>query len=129
VINFFVIIRMRQAYETYGYYHMSAEEWNDAGRPASNKTVFGVTDLSLKAISENPDEGKMILDAEYILWLPDSQFKDDDEIFNAENIENIEDIKMLPGGLVTRDRLVLTLHKDAWRITEINRVSQEVLRN
>jgi hypothetical protein len=112
VIHFFVITRMRQAYETAGDPYITAQRWIDSGSPATDMTVFGVTDLRIRNLSVNSDGANAVLDADYLLWMPGSQFSDD-----------VED-QMLPGSLVYTDRLSLVFLKGAWRISGIERNAQ-----
>ena len=125
VINFFVTSRMRMAYESDSAF-LSAREWSDSGRPDTNKTVFGVTDLKTEILSMDEANGKASLLAEYILWLPGSLFNDDE---NADGngstaVQNPEEMPPpVPVGLATRDILGFVYLKDCWRISEIDRES------
>ncbi|MCL2318471.1 MAG: hypothetical protein FWC45_00170, partial [Treponema sp.] len=121
VVNLYVISKMRQAYETTQSSFMSAQDWVAAGRPVSDKTVFGVTDLKIKALSGGGETAS--LEADYILWMPGSYLKEGNDTPPAADAENEASAPLPPGGLVTTDRLSLVLHKGAWRISEINRES------
>ena len=118
VINFFVISRMRQAYEMYMETILSAQEWFDAGCPPTEKTIFGVTDLKTGNLVTVGDT--VILDVDYILWMPGSYVREnDDDIFAVP--ENDEFIFIPPVGTATRDRLTFVMRKDAWLISSIVR--------
>ena len=121
VVNLYVISKMRQAYETTQSSFMSAQDWVAAGRPVSDKTVFGVTDLKIKALSGGGETASLV--ADYILWMPGSYLKEGNDTPPAADAENEASAPLPPGGLVTTDRLSLVLHKGAWRISEINRES------
>ena len=127
VVNLFVISKMRQAYETGGNNFMSAQDWVEAGRPVTDKTVFGVTDLNIQSFSEDESHGTANLEADYILWMPASFFKEEDETPPAKDASGTqENAPSLPGALATKDRLGLVLHKGAWRIAEIDRESSRM---
>jgi hypothetical protein len=98
VINFFVITRVRGAYEAGGLNNfISAGDWFEAGSPETDKTVFGVTDLHIKPLRER--EGEVHMEASYTLWMPDN----------------------LSQGTPVTDRLSLSFNKDRWRIAAIER--------
>ena len=101
----FVIGRMRQAYEFAQSGFIPAQEWLEAGRPATGEAVFGITEL--KIWMHSVDEAAASFEAEYVLWLPESRD-------NAE---------APPGARAARDRLALVFRRGAWRIAEINRES------
>jgi hypothetical protein len=107
VINLFVMSRVRQAYEAYSDSFIPAQKWIDDGSPATNKIVFGVTDLKTNGFSQN--EEKAILTAEYILWIPD---------YSDEN--SVQTI----AGNSYKDELGFILIKGAWRIESIKRELQ-----
>ncbi|MDR3335014.1 MAG: hypothetical protein LBT13_09055 [Treponema sp.] len=93
VTNFFVINKVREAYERTSL--ISAQEWVDSGSPPTAATVFGISELRLEA----RDASQTVLQASYMLWIPDAP----------------------PEGIT--DELRLVLHKGTWRITEIKRAS------
>jgi hypothetical protein len=100
VINLFVISRVRGAYEAGGLDNViSAGDWLAAGRPETDKTVFGVTDLRIRTLGES--EGEAQMEASYTLWMPDN----------------------LSAGMPITDRLRLSFTKDRWRIASIERES------
>ena len=133
VINLFVISKMHQAYEMAQTNFMSAQDWVDAGRQATDKTVFGVTDLNVQVLSVDEAGGTASLEADYILWMPESFFREADDTAPADDGGASGGVDMqaplppsLPGGLATKDSLGLVLRKGAWRIAEINRESSRM---
>ena len=127
VMNLFVITRVRQAYEIGQQTFMSAQEWIDAGSPATQATVFGVTNLSLKVLSQ--DNGYADLEADYVLWMPAAYLSDDGDTPQDAKQADTEDedaVPVMPEGLLTTDRLSLVLIKGAWQIAEINRISSQL---
>jgi hypothetical protein len=122
VVNLFVMSRVRQAYETTVVDpYMSAMKWIEAGRPDAVSNVFGVTDLNVRVLSESGES--LIAEAGYILWMPGSYFRDEEE--GLEEPERV--VIPPPGGQIIGDRLELTFRKDAWRISNIERVSSRRL--
>jgi len=99
VASLFVIDRARQAYEFSRENFLPAPEWLEAGKPDTNKLVFGITDLDIRVLSENNENAG--LEAHYILWI------------SGEN--SLE-------GQALRDRLELSYRRGLWRITQIERV-------
>jgi hypothetical protein len=117
VTNLYVISKMRMAYESIPESTLTAREWLDAGSPLTDITVFGVTDLKLKALGER--EGEVSLEAAYTLWVPPGFMGDENENPSLNEAE----IEVRPPTPVTiMDKLKLVLYKDAWRIAEIDRV-------
>jgi hypothetical protein len=112
VINFFVITKVRQAYEFATPPILSASEWQAGGGGPINTSVFGVTDLSLEPETINDDA--MTYRAHYILWIP-AQLADD---FDSE-ITPLDDVLPWPNN--RSDLLTLVRKKGNWRISEINR--------
>ena len=97
VMNFFVITKVRGAYEMSPDIFITAEEWIKEGSPVTERSVFGITNLQLSGFQENAESASLV--ADYILWTP--------ERFD------------------TRDKLELKLIKGAWRITEIRRLTNQ----
>ena len=104
VINLFVISRVRLAYEISTQSFISAQRWIDEGSPATEKIVFGVTDLKLSGFSTDGENAR--LTAEYILWMPG--YNDDDNF-------------MIPESNARIDELDFTLKKGAWHISSVRR--------
>ena len=119
VMNLFVISRVRQAYEMLKDNFISAQEWIEEGRPATDRTVFGITDLVINVISESG--GEVSLTAEYILWMPGTYLQEDAS--TADKPDEEEFAILPPVSISTRDSLELKLIKNTWRISQINRIS------
>ena len=131
VVNLYVISRVRQAYETAQDSFISAQDWVDEGSPSTDKTVFGVTNLIIKTLSEN--NGTANLEVEYVLWMPGSYLKNDagdsqtEAAPNSNGGDNEDDsVPLPPGGLLTKDKLTLTLNKEEWHITAIDRTANPI---
>ena len=107
VLNLFVISRVRQAYDIYSDSFISAQKWIDEGSPATDKIIFGITDLKTSGFSMN--EEKAGLTAEYILWMPNNN--------EGEN-------STIPESNACVDELEFILYKNAWRISNIRRNRQ-----
>jgi len=107
VMNFFVISRVRQAYEVYSNSSISAQKWIDEGSPDTDKIVFGITDLKTSGFSMN--EEKASLTAEYMLWMP-----------NYDDENSVQTIASNP----YKDELDFILYKGSWRISDIRRIRQ-----
>ena len=104
VMSIYVISKVRQAYELQEIL-MHAREWIEAGRPPTDKTIFGITDFKLQIISL--DNENAVLEADYILWSPG---KYDEETASAA-----------PIATATNDQLTLIYQKNLWRINNIKR--------
>jgi len=125
--NLFVIGRMRQAYEMTGELFMSAKDWIDAGHPATDKIVFGITDLKISVLSLKESEAGF--EADYILWMPGASPGEGEDTSSFEEATKSEEYAPLPAwGMAVRDRLNLVTRKGVWRITEIGRESRPLQR-
>ena len=111
--NMFVINRVRQAYDFSQGGFLSAKDWVQTGRPATDKAVFGITDLQIHRLSETG--GNVRLEANYTLWLPGADSSSDQNVRSAT-----------PAGQVNRDMLELVFKKGLWQIAEINRTSSQM---
>lgn len=118
VTNFFVITRVRQAYE--GTALLSAQAWINAGSPLTEAAVFGVSDLRLEGIDQDEQDGEVAFMASYLLWLPGS-FRDPDDPGPGETGSETAEEAGLPWSLSRRDRIRLTHYRGAWRIADIQR--------
>jgi len=107
VTNFFVISRVRQAYEIYSDSSISAQKWIDEGSPATDKIVFGITNLKTSGFSMNENNAR--LTAEYTLWMP--------------NYDREDDVQTVINNFY-KDELNFVLIKDVWRIESIKRELQ-----
>ncbi|MHB9292956.1 hypothetical protein Holit_02073 [Hollandina sp. SP2] len=120
VTNFFVITRVRQAYEGNIPAILSAQKWINAGSPPTESTIFGVSDLRLEGIDQDEKDGEVSFAASYLLWLPGT-FRDTDEPGNQETSSETSEETGLPWSLSRRDIIRLTRYQGAWRIVEIQR--------
>ena len=108
VMNFYIISRVRMAYEIYTQSFISAQKWIDEGSPATDKIVFGITDLRISGFSM--DEENARLTAEYILWMP--------------NYDDENNSTMIPESNACIDDLEFIFKKGAWRISSIRRIKR-----
>ncbi|MDR3140103.1 MAG: hypothetical protein LBT95_10605, partial [Treponema sp.] len=115
VTNFFVITRVRQAYEMTGPQVLAARDWIAAGSPPAQTMVFGVSDLRIEELDRK--EGEALFRSSYILWFPAAYAPAE----NGEDLYEDRVIPELPQGFNHTDELKLILHKGAWRIAEIRR--------
>jgi hypothetical protein len=123
ITNFFVINRVRQAYEMAAPQMLSANEWIERGRLPTDAFVFGVSDFSMETLAKNAEETR--LRVSYILWMPASYASPENAPEGEERADlsgaGEEPLPALPHGFAYTDELRLILRKGAWRITEINR--------
>jgi len=115
VINYFVLSRVRQAYEMGSPTVISAQQWIDAGSPRTKSSVFGVSDLSLEMLNSPDYEREQIFRVYFTLWLPIS----DSEATPRALTE--EEMFTPPVSNYLTDTVRLVLHRNAWRIAEIQR--------
>lgn len=107
--NYFVINRVRQAYEANAPpLLVSARQWQEAGGGPVDSQVFGVTGLALEPLT-GEDSGAVRYRAAYILWIP-----------GQENPETAGTAR-LPQGYRHTDTITLERKKDKWRISKIER--------
>jgi hypothetical protein len=119
VTSFFVISRVRQAYEYTTPPVIPAQEWRDSGGLPSNAPVFGVSDLNITNISGNEAAGEIRCRVSYILWIPATPGEDGTGAPEAPPPDPAA--PALPRGTSYTDDLTLIRHKGNWRISEINR--------
>jgi len=119
VMNLFVISRVRQAYEMTQDNFISAQEWIEEGSPTTERTVFGITNLTVNVLSESG--GGVSLEADYTLWMPGSFFREEES--KTDQLSEEEFAILPPVSISTRDSLELKLIKNTWRISEINRIT------
>jgi hypothetical protein len=97
--NFFVITKMRQAYEPGEQSTvLSARVWKQTGGALPAPNVFGITDLVITPRGGSETEGLVVYRADYLLWFPTEK--------TASS---------------RTDELTLKRIRGNWRITEINR--------
>jgi hypothetical protein len=118
VTNFFVMSRVRQAYEMGQVTMLSAPDWKAQGSPALPVPVFGITDLSIE-LNEGDESRELIAyETSYTIYYPGGA----EETAPPEEFTATGEIPpMLPQIVSIRDEVRLVKHKDAWRISEINR--------
>jgi len=98
-MNFFVISKVRQAYETNkSHTVLSARVWKQTGGELPSPNVFGVTDLTITPRGGSETDGLVVYSADYLLWFP------------TEDTASSR-----------TDELTLKRIRGNWRITEINR--------
>jgi hypothetical protein len=124
VTNFFVLSRVRQAYEAVETV-IPAQEWVDAGSPPTETTIFGVSDLTLELLDSDESDGETTFIAAYRLWLPGGyrpRGPEEPEIapFSAEAAAPLP-----PWGIRRTDTVRLIWNKDAWLIAEITRADED----
>jgi hypothetical protein len=123
ILNLFVLTRTQMAYDPMQG-QVSAREWLEYGSPQTYLTVFGVTDLVLRPMGGNESQGEVIIEARYKLWMPGSFLGDKDDIPPDTVLLSDDYVPPPPQSLSYIDRLTLSLVKDAWRITTIDRTPQ-----
>ena len=115
--NLYVISKVRQAYEFGGESFMSAGEWIKNGSKPTFATVFGITDFSIKQISQESENATF--EVNYILWVPEGSGGEP----RPSNQVTEEIAPGIPESLPTTDRLSLAFIKEAWHITNIIRTT------
>jgi hypothetical protein len=121
VVNFFVMTRMRMAYEMEYRFYMPAQEWINNGKPDTQMLVFGVTDLKIRSISRDDAKGNAVLEADYLLWMPSTGFLSEAELIAIYEAKG--EIPMF-GALSHKDKLTLTLRRGSWHISGLERESK-----
>jgi hypothetical protein len=106
VTNFFIITKVRQAYEHSWNHFVPAREWRESGSPELEIPVFGITDLQIRHLSGSEDSEEVRCLAGYTLWLPWSEAEDEQE-------------ESGPVGTHYSIELRLARIKGNWRIVEI----------
>jgi hypothetical protein len=117
VTNFFVISKVREAYEHIPSPIIPAQEWRDAGSPPSAVPVFGVSDLEIEKISGDEEGEETRYRSTFILWLPVSPAEEGDGPPAATGPEDAAPSLPYP----FTDDITLIRHKGNWRIAEIKR--------
>jgi hypothetical protein len=112
VTNFFILGRVRQAYEAQVAF-ISPQLWRESGGVSGDKAVFGIDGLSLEGIDTDDADGRLVYRAEYLFFSPVPVDPD------AESEEPLPFI-VIP----RRDELVLEKdRKGLWHISEIRRTT------
>jgi hypothetical protein len=120
-VNFFVINRVRSAYEGNAAFFIPAEEWIAGGSPPADRAVFGVAGLSIRAAGdarsgEGGNPGEAVFEAEYRLYVPGSA--PDSSQSPGTGPEGPGEV---PVPVLRKDRLTLTQKRGLWRISRIER--------
>ncbi|GHV10504.1 hypothetical protein FACS189491_00060 [Spirochaetia bacterium] len=127
VTNFFVMSRVRQAYESMSVTTIPAKKWIEDGALPTTLQVFGVSDLDIRKISGDENGDEIRYRTSFILWLPATAGSP----AGTEDIDTADDPAdafgeagpVLPKGYPITDELTLIRHKGNWRIAELNRES------
>jgi hypothetical protein len=117
-VNLFVTSRVRQAYEpgmSTGV--IPAQEWLRAGSPPVEGIVFGPSEPDIETLDGDESDGELSYRCSYRLYLP-AAYIPDREGEPAPETQG-------PKSLSITDTVRLIRHKDAWRIREINRETEE----
>lgn len=132
VMNLYVISKVRQAYERKNSV-LSPEDWKTQGSPATDATVFGITDLSIiedtsqgesaqKGASQKANAGSPGTEAfftvTYQLWHPA------DTAASAGSSPTAPGLP-LPVAEKRRDRVQLEMDNKQWHILRIDRTVME----
>jgi hypothetical protein len=125
VTNFFVLSRVRQAYEYTSDIMISAQKWRDQGSLYTKSQVFGVTDLAIRQTGGDEDADQVHYRASYLLWIP-AEAEADPENTSSEGPDPSAEAE--PGGSLPRsypvtDDLTLVRRKGDWRISGLERDS------
>ncbi|MDR2798370.1 MAG: hypothetical protein LBB80_08500, partial [Treponema sp.] len=107
ITNFFVITRVRQAYEGNIPGILSAQEWINAGSLPTAAAIFGVSNLRLEGIDQDERDGEVSFAASYLLWLPGT-FRDPDDSGQREPGSETSEAAGLPWNISRRDLIRLT---------------------
>jgi hypothetical protein len=127
VTNFFVLSRVRQAYEYIPDVMVSAQKWQDQGALPTASQVFGITDLDIRRTGGDESAGQVQYRASYILWIPgEAEASADlgapDTPSEATPPIGAEQVG-LPKGYPITDDLTLVQRKGDWRIAGMERDS------
>jgi hypothetical protein len=129
VTNFFVLSRVRQAYEYIPDIMMPAQKWREQGSPLTKSQVFGVTDLDIRQTGGDESAGQLRYQASYTLWIPaeadsspDSGGEDAAPPPAGTTGPAVEEEQgSLPRGYPITDELTLVRRKGDWRISALER--------
>jgi hypothetical protein len=69
VMNLYVISRVRQAYERKNSV-LSPVDWLSQGSPATDATIYGITDLSIQEENSQTPGTEALFTVKYKLWHP-----------------------------------------------------------
>lgn len=117
VTNFYVLTRVRQAYEYNITGTIPAQEWLDQGSPPPDRPVFGISGLTLKQTRGDETGDEIHYRATYTLWLPQGG---EGESFSSDSAP----AEPIPVSHPRVDELILTRRKGSWRISDIVRIGE-----
>jgi hypothetical protein len=126
VTNFFVLSRVRQAYEYTSDIMLSAQKWQDQGSSLTKSQVFGVTDLDIRQAGGDESEDQVQYRASYTLWIPaEAEGSPEPGDQNAAGTNPAAEAEQgsLPRGYPITDELTLVRRKGDWRISGLERDS------
>jgi hypothetical protein len=124
VTNFFVLSRVRQAYEYTPDIIISAQKWQDQGSPLTRSQVFGVTDLDIRQTGGDESADQVRYRASYTLWIPGEADGSADPLqdsLSAAPPAAEAEQGSLPRGYPITDELTLVRRKGNWRISGLER--------
>jgi hypothetical protein len=127
VTNFFVLSRVRQAYEYIPDIMLSAQKWQEQGSPLTRSQVFGVTDLDIRQTGGDENAGELYYRASYTLWIPaEAEGSEDPGLADTPppaGINHAAEAEQgsLPRGYPLTDELTLVRRKGDWRISGLQR--------
>jgi hypothetical protein len=127
ITNIFVISKVRQAYEM-NIPTIDAREWQAAGSPPTDASVVGVTDLQLLPLDTDESDGELSYRVSGLLWFPSGgeEPPPDESLARPPPPEGAMagPMPVIPAGHPFTDEIRLSLHKDAWRISGLERISE-----
>ncbi len=116
VMNFFVISRVREAYERKTSI-IDPETWKKQGSPETEASIFGITDLALSLQGQEPPSpaagDRCQIEASYCFYYPKSSEVTEALPQNGSPQQTVMEQR--------RDLLTLEWVKDRWRIAAIER--------
>jgi hypothetical protein len=116
VINFFVLSKVRQAYEYSTMSNvLSAQKWQEEGGGPVDRPVFGITDLRIEQITARDDATRYR--ADYTFWIPAQVSEEPPE----RGVPLSEPAAALPRPYHRSDIVTFTQKRGNWRISEIIR--------
>jgi hypothetical protein len=150
VTRYFVTTKVRQAYEYLSVAVIPAQEWFDMGAPPTVTPIFGVTDLTIIRTAGDEAGDEISYRVKYVLWIPGPGDEIGEDLtpitavpgpapgLSTESAQSpapgTEPSPQIPGagglveyipprGYAFTDEITLIRHKDAWRISKINRIT------
>jgi hypothetical protein len=119
VIHYFVLSKVRQAYEMNAPQVISAQRWIDAGYPSTESTVFGVSGFRSEPIDLDETGGEAAFRVSYLLWVPQQSQPSGAQA--ESDLPQAEEAAAIPISIPQTDTVKLVLRKDEWRIADIQR--------